>query len=157
MPNRATRGGLLYGMSTRGKNHRVEPRPDPKPCRIPPLALAGLQAILLMGLWWVSDLAARAAGIPVPGSVLGLGLLVLLLGTGVLPLGWVKAGAELLLAEMLLFFIPAVVAVVNYPAVILHRGWQILAVILLGTAAVMVGTAFAVEAAVRFQARRRTP
>jgi holin-like protein len=119
------------------------------------LSLAALQMGALVALWWVADQAAHRLGLPVPGSVLGLAVLVGLLWSGLLPLAWVKAGADLLLAEMLLFFIPAVVAVVKYPALILQRGWTLLAVILLGTAAVMVGTAFAVEAAVRAQARWR--
>lgn len=101
----------------------------------------------------------RALGLPIPGSVAGLGLLVLLLRKGWLPLAWVAEGAGWLLAEMLLFFIPAVVAVVQYPAVLLKEGWHLLLVILLGTVGVMVGTAWVVERAVRLEhhLRRREP
>ncbi len=38
---------------------------------------------------------------------------------------WVRAGARWLLAEMLLFFVPAVVAVVNYAHLLLVDGWRI--------------------------------
>lgn len=116
------------------------------------------QVLGLGAFWWLADLAVRWLRLPLPGSVAGLGVLVLLLRTGLLPLAWVKEGADWLLAEMLLFFIPAVVAVVQYPAVILREGWQLLLVILLGTVAVMVGTALVVERAVRlerFLQRRR--
>lgn len=109
----------------------------------------------LAGLWWGADLAMRALHLPIPGSVAGLGLLVLALRRGWLSLPWVKEGADWLLAEMLLFFIPAVVAVVQYPAVILREGWQILVVILLGTLGVMVGTALVVEWVVRLEERAR--
>ncbi|HEX9082358.1 MAG TPA: CidA/LrgA family protein, partial [Holophagaceae bacterium] len=72
---------------------------------------AGGQVLGLAGLWWGADLAMRALHLPIPGSVAGLGLLVLALRRGWLSLPWVKEGADWLLAEMLLFFIPAVVAV----------------------------------------------
>lgn len=130
----------------------MESAPALKP---PALAWAALQMGALVALWWGADRVVHLLRLPVPGSVLGLGLLLALLWSGLLPLRWIKAGADLLLAEMLLFFIPAVVAVVKYPALILQRGFPILAVILLGTAGVMVGTAFAVEAVARAQARWR--
>lgn len=125
-----------------------------------PLSLhPGLRALAqvagLAGLWWLADGAMHALGLPIPGSVAGLAVLVLLLRRGWLPLAWVAEGAGWLLAEMLLFFIPAVVAVVQYPAVILRSGWQLLLVILLGTVGVMVGTALVVERVVRLEQRLR--
>ena len=117
--------------------------------------VAGLQVAGLVGLWWASDKIVHVAHLPIPGSVLGLGILLLLLGTGILPLAWVRAGARLLLAEMLLFFVPATVTVIKYPAVVLQTGWQLLVILLLGTTMVMVGTALVVETAVRAQARWR--
>lgn len=138
---------------------------SPGPPGAEPAAVAGfalhpglralVQVIGLAALWWVSDEAMRALHLPIPGSVAGLGLLVLLLRKGWLPLAWVAEGAGWLLAEMLLFFIPAVVAVVQYPAVILKEGWQLLLVILLGTVGVMVGTALVVERVVRLEGRLR--
>ncbi|GLH70712.1 hypothetical protein GETHPA_22450 [Geothrix rubra] len=138
--------------------------PSSGPPRAEPAALAlvlhpGLRGLAqvagLAALWWASDGAMRALRLPVPGSVAGLAVLVLLLRKGWLPLSWVAEGAGWLLAEMLLFFIPAVVAVVQYPAVILKEGWQLLLVILLGTVGVMVGTALVVERAVRLEQRLR--
>ena len=145
----------LYFHKRREKNQRVENPSDARPpLKWHPLA-AGLQVVGLVGLWWASDKIVHAAKLPIPGSVLGLGILLILLGTGILPLAWVKAGSQLLLAEMLLFFVPATVTVVKYPAVVLHTGWQLLVILLLGTTAVMVGTALVVETAVRAQARWR--
>jgi len=139
--------------------------PSPGPPGAEPAALAAFtlhpglrglaQVVGLAALWWASDEAMRAMGLPIPGSVAGLGILVLLLRKGWLPLAWVAEGAGWLLAEMLLFFIPAVVAVVQYPAVILRSGWQLLLVILLGTVGVMVGTALVVERVVRLERRLR--
>lgn len=72
----------------------------------------------------------------------------------ILPLQWVRAGARWLLAEMLLFFVPAVVAVVNYAQLLLVDGWRIFAVIALSTVMVLGTTAWVVEKVYRYEMRR---
>ena len=72
---------------------------------------------------------------------------------------WFKAGTNWLLAEMLLFFVPAVLVVTEYPELIAHQGLRILAVIVTSTACVMVVTAWAVDRVYRLElwlARRRS-
>lgn len=133
---------------------------DPEPDEALGLVLhpglrAFAQVLGLVALWWMAEQATRWLALPLPGSVLGLGVLVLLLSTGLLPVAWIKEGADWLLAEMLLFFIPAVVAVVQYPAILLKEGWHLLLVILLGTVVVMVGTALVVERVFRYEHRLR--
>lgn len=59
--------------------------------------------------------------------------------------GVVQGGAAWLLAEMLLFFVPAVVAVVNYQELLLQQGWRIALVLLISTALVLGVTALAVD------------
>ena len=73
-----------------------------------------LQIAALAAIWFVADLVARKFALPVPGGVVGLlALLALLFCGGVAP-RWVKAGADWLLADMLLFFIPAAVAAMKF-------------------------------------------
>lgn len=64
-------------------------------------------------------------------------LLLALILLRILPLGWVRDGARWLLAEMLLFFVSAVVAVVNYSQLLRVEGWSIFLVIALSTALVV--------------------
>ena len=97
-------------------------------------------------------LAARAAGVAIAGWF-GLLALAALLFSGAVRGGWVRRGADWLLGEMLLFFIPAVLAVVQYPELVRHQGWRICAVIALSTLAVMVVTALVVEQVVRLERR----
>ena len=59
--------------------------------------------------------------------------------------GWLRAGAGLLLAEMLLFFIPAVMSLLDYGPLLRAQGPRILLVIVSGTLLVMMSTALAVE------------
>mgnify|MGYP006213194861 CR=1 FL=1 len=110
--------------------------------------LAILLAIYLLGCQLASWLAW-----PIPGGVIGLALLLL-----VFALGWVKPaalqlGAGLLMAEMLLFFIPALMSLLDYGGLLRNDGWRILLVIGLSTLAVMLVTAFTVELVCRWRLR----
>jgi holin-like protein len=118
------------------------------------------QCLVLAGVWFIADFAVKRVGLPVPGGVVGLlVLLVALLCGGVAP-RWVKAGADWLLSELLLFFIPAAVAAVQYGGLFREDGWRLALVVAGGTLMVMVAVAFAVEQASRFERRlalRRVP
>ncbi len=72
------------------------------------------QSAALAAIWFVADLVARQPSLPVPGGVVGLVILLALLFCGGVASRWVKAGADWRLADMLLFFIPAAVAAVQY-------------------------------------------
>ncbi|QGZ62640.1 CidA/LrgA family protein [Paraburkholderia acidisoli] len=111
------------------------------------------QSALLAGVWFVADQLARAAHLPVPGGVVGLVLLLALLFCGGVTPRWVKAGADWLLSDMLLFFIPAAVAAVQYGGLFRADGWRLALVVVAGTLMVMVAVAFAVEQAARLERR----
>ncbi|MGL5589200.1 MAG: CidA/LrgA family protein, partial [Aeromonas veronii] len=64
---------------------------------------------------------------------------------------WFSAGARWLLAEMLLFFVPAVVAVVNYQELLLQEGWRIMVVLLVSTTLVLGTTALVVDRVYRLE------
>jgi holin-like protein len=77
--------------------------------------------------------------------VLGFFLLLFLLETKWLKLAQVEHGADLLLGELLLFFIPPVVGVIQYQDLLMIRGWKILLVILISTALVMMASVYTVR------------
>jgi holin-like protein len=117
------------------------------------VARIAVQSALLAALWFVADVFARVTHLPVPGGVIGLvALLALLLCGGVAP-RWVKAGADWLLSDMLLFFIPAAVAAVQYGGLFRADGWRLALVVIGGTLMVMVAVACAVEQAARLERR----
>lgn len=68
-----------------------------------------------------------------------------------MPIKWVKAGSRWLLAEMLLFFVPAVVAVVNYASLLMVEGWRIFAVIAVSTTLTLGLTALVVDRVYRLE------
>ncbi|MBZ4317327.1 CidA/LrgA family protein, partial [Mycobacterium tuberculosis] len=86
-----------------------------------------------------------------PANLVGMVMLLLLIVCRVIPVSWVRAGARWLLAEMLLFFVPAVVAVVNYAQLLMVDGWRIFLVIALSTLMVLGATAWVVDKVYRYE------
>ncbi|KAF7600397.1 MAG: hypothetical protein CGU28_15260 [Candidatus Dactylopiibacterium carminicum] len=112
------------------------------------------QILLLVLVWWlVSSLSSILPQLP--PTVLGIALLLALLGLRVLPTDWLAAGAGFLLREMLLFFIPVVVAVVQYLDLLRSNLPAVLTVILLSTLCVMLVTAWVVDFTWKLEARWR--
>lgn len=108
--------------------------------------LTVLLAIYLLGC----QLAAWFAW-PIPGGVIGMALLLLAFAFGWVKPAALQMGAGLLMAEMLLFFIPALMSLLDYGSLLRDDGWRILLVIGVSTLMVMLVTAFTVEWVVRLR------
>ena len=108
---------------------------------------------VLLALYKVGDLLAAWLAWPIPGGVMGLALLLLLFALGVLKPAMLQLGAGLLMAEMLLFFIPALMSLLDYGSLLRDEGWRILLVIGVSTLLVMVVTAVTVEWICRWRLR----
>lgn len=107
------------------------------------------QVLFLSVIWFVADRGAKMLGLPISGGIFGLGILAALLLAGVIKPAWVEGGAELILANMLLYFIPLVVSVVQYSDLFETEGLKLMVAIAVGFLSVMVITAFVVEWACR--------
>lgn len=108
---------------------------------------------ILIGFWWFGGWLAQASGLPLPGGVIGLALLLALFASGAIRPALLQGGAGLLLAEMLLFFIPALMSLLDYGALLRSQGWKILLVIVCSTLLVMLVTALSVEWMYRWRSR----
>jgi holin-like protein len=84
------------------------------PGRITPAIVRRLQlpvqVILYVGLFIAAEYFVQWLHLPLPANQVGMILMLALILCRVIPLNWVRAGARLLLAEMPLFFVPALVA-----------------------------------------------
>ena len=67
---------------------------------------------------------------------------------------WLQGGVRLLLGEMLLFFIPALLSLLDYGPLLRQEGVRILLAILLSTVLTMVATALTVDWMFRRRGRR---
>jgi holin-like protein len=113
--------------------------------------------LLQIGLIVLFSLAGQEVsarlGLPIPGGVVGLALMLLLLASGRIQVQAVRRGASWLLAEMLLFFVPAVMSVLDHHEFLGVLGLKLLAAIVVGTILVMIGTALTIDLGYRWMHR----
>ncbi|GAC1032493.1 CidA/LrgA family protein [Pseudomonas sp. No.21] len=112
-----------------------------------------LQLAVLIGLYLLGCQIATWLAWPIPGGVIGLGLLLAAFASGRVQPAALQLGAGLLMAEMLLFFIPALMSLLDYGALLRSEGWRILLVIGASTLMVMLATALTVEFVCRWSDR----
>ena len=100
--------------------------------------LLGFAVLVLFSL--AGDAASRALHLPVPGTVVGMLLLLAVLGPMRAVPDGLRRAAELLVAHLNLFYIPAAVAVTAYTSSLWRDRWAIAVAIVAGTwAALAVG------------------
>ncbi len=104
-----------------------------------------VQIGLILCFWGLGEGVARLTGLPVPGGIIGMLLLLSLIASGRISLSSTRRGANWFLAEMLLFFVPACLAVLAHHELFGVLGLKVLFVILAGTLTVMLTTALVVE------------
>jgi holin-like protein len=78
-------------------------------------------AILLL-FQAAGEVLSRGLDLPIPGNVIGMALLLIGFLTGVVKVAWLEEAAELMLANLALFFVPAGVGVMVYTDLI-AREW----------------------------------
>jgi holin-like protein len=99
-----------------------------------------LQIAFLVILFQVGTWITDVLNLPIPGSMVGLTILFLLLLFKLIKLEWIEKGASWLLAELMLFFIPAAVGVINYQQALGSQWGKLLVVIVLSSLTVMAST-----------------
>ncbi|MGB9191136.1 CidA/LrgA family protein [Acinetobacter sp.] len=113
--------------------------------RLNKLKSTSCQIITILAVWGFAFAMQKLLSLPVASGVLGFFLLLFLLEMKWLKLPHVEQGADLLLAELLLFFIPPVVGVIQYQDLLMISGWKILLVILISTVLVMMASVYSVQ------------
>lgn len=83
--------------------------------------------------------------LPIPGAIIGIILMFILLKLNIIKLQWVELGAKVLIAEMMLFFVPSVVGVMKYKDLIVTQGVHILLTIIISTVFVMLSSGYVSE------------
>ncbi len=104
-----------------------------------------LQILWLIIIWLIAGIIHRSTLPFIPQGLLGMVFLFLLLLSRKLPLKNIEIGSQFLIAHMLLFFVPAVVKVVEYKELFLQYGIGIITTIILGTLSVMLAVGFVVD------------
>jgi holin-like protein len=105
----------------------------------------------VFAFWLVGEAVVRLSGIPIPGGVVGMLIVLALPSSRRMSIFSMRRGAEWLLAEMLLFFVPAVLAILDHRELFGLLGLKTTIVILVGTVAVMGVTALTVDVCYRWR------
>lgn len=121
--------------------------------RLPRFARLVAELVVLLAIYQVGCEIALWLNWPIPGGVIGLALLLLAFASGLVNPATLQTGAGLLLAEMLLFFIPPLMSLLDYGTLVRNDGWRIMLVIGCSTLMVMIVTAFTVEIVCRLKDR----
>ena len=104
-----------------------------------------LQVAALSSLSWLGNTLARILHLDMLGNIIGMAILLLLLERKLLPLSWIETGANFLIAEMLLFFIPSAIGIIQFKDLLKQESLGLLLVIVFSTALVILFVGLATE------------
>jgi holin-like protein len=113
-----------------------------------------IQLSIIATFLLIGNLIVMFLHIPLPGSVMGLILLLALLVTGNMKLEWINKVATFQLKHLSLFFIPLVIGVFLSPNVMVLLKWNIILVLILSSISCLLGTAYSVEWYEKLKRRR---
>ena len=99
-----------------------------------------ISAIILL-----SQILQQSLNLPIPGTVLGMVLLLILLILKIVKLEWVEDGAKVLLNHLTFLFVPAGVAIMNVFNIFEGKIIILLIVVFIATITVMVVTGLTVQ------------
>ncbi len=100
---------------------------------------------ILLGLQLVGEMITYVLELPLPGSVVGMLLLLAGLRGGILRVDWVKEAAELLLSNLSLLFVPAGVGVMVYAGLIAQHWIPLTTATICSTLAVLATTGWSAQ------------
>jgi holin-like protein len=99
--------------------------------------------VLLFGFQFIGEFLARLLDLPIPGSVIGMAMLLLALAAGIVKEESIAEASDLLLKYMTLFFVPAGVGVMLYFDLIAREWLPIIVGTVVSTFVVMAVTGWA--------------
>lgn len=99
-----------------------------------------IQIGIISGISFLAEILHVLLPLPVPASVYGLLMLLILLLTGAIKEEWIKDTADFLLSIMPLFFVPAAVALITSVESMKGNVWKLLVMCIVSTIVVMVVT-----------------
>lgn len=100
------------------------------------------QIWVLYGFFMVGTWIQKTLDLFIPGSIIGMLLLLILLATKICKLHWLESGAGTLLFHMPLLFLPVTVGVLNYLDVFAGKGFLLIIIALTSTLIVMITSAY---------------
>jgi holin-like protein len=117
--------------------------------------IAALQIMVLFIFAKFMNVLAAFLHLRIPGTILGILVIFLLLHFKIIQLKWIELGAVWLLGELLLFFIPSAVGVIDYGKLLSQSGTSIVLVVLISTFVVMLSTGIMTQMIAKRKERKK--
>lgn len=114
-----------------------------------------MQIIGLCVISFIGNMIASAVHVGIPGSIFGILILLIMIQQKWLPLEKIELGANFLIAELLLFFIPSAIGVIQFQDVLKNDWAQLLFAIGGSICFVVVFVGIITEGIVRFRESRK--
>lgn len=95
------------------------------------------QIILFSLLSILSSAISNFLQIPIPGAIIGIGILYILLAGGYVKLSWFQSGSDFLIDNLLLFFIPSAIGIITYSEFFGSLGLFMLTIVIISILAVL--------------------
>src|SRR5699024_1928226 len=83
------------------------------------------------------------------GSVIGLIMMFLLLVSGIFQTRWIEKGASFMVGNLVLFFIPGIVGILNYFYLFKGKGLLLFVITIVSTLLVMISSGLVSQAVVK--------
>jgi holin-like protein len=104
-----------------------------------------IQILFIYLFLFLGTVVKAIVSLPIPASMIGLLLLLFALKLGIVKLKWIEQGGNWLLAELMLFFVPSAVGIVNYDEMLSWQGFETILLIGISTFIVIASTAYIAE------------
>ncbi|MCY6960221.1 CidA/LrgA family protein [Clostridium brassicae] len=107
------------------------------------------QTLIILSIYFLGNLLQNLLHLAIPGSVLGMVILLICLCTGVIKLEMIEEISNFLLDHLAFFFIPAGVGLISYFSILKDNWVSILIISLLSTILVMSFTGSTIQWMIR--------
>lgn len=104
-----------------------------------------LHIVLLAGFYMVGIFLTSVFHLPIPGSIVGLLLLLAALLLRVCKLSWIEQGASLHLQHISLLFIPPILGAAHYLNVFQANGWKLAIILAISSIVILLVTGWTAQ------------
>lgn len=112
---------------------------------------------LIFGICLAGEAVSRILPFPFPGGVISMIILLVLLLAGIVKLRHVEEPTSFMLSNLLFFFIPACVGIIQYLDLVRDNLVALLTVCVVSTVLTFVATAYAIRLVLWLQRRLKRP
>lgn len=113
-----------------------------------------LELLIILTINYLGIILATVLKIPLPGIILGMGILLFLLETKILKLNQIEKTADVMLLNMTILFLPATVKLIDYIDILKSSIFKILILIVITTIITMGVTAKVVHYMILWKEKR---